>query len=196
MDSGSELYARFLAGEQDAMTAIIRDYSEGLMLYLASIVGSLWTAEELAEDTFVRLVTRKPRDRRRGSFKTWLYTIGHNLAVDWLRKNKRPPEIPLEQADEYAADCAHFEERFFRRERDRILHSAMQSLRPDYRQILWLLYFGQLSMKEAAAVMRRSVHAAEMLASRARRALREQLTEEGLTYEDLSGDGCGSISPR
>ena len=40
-------------------------------------------AEELTEDTFVRIVTRKPQFSAKYSFKTWLYTIGRNLAINY-----------------------------------------------------------------------------------------------------------------
>ena len=55
------------------------------------------------------------------------------------------------------------------------LHRAMEKLKPEHRQILWLIYFDNLSYQEAAKVMKKSVHSAEMLASRARQALKTQL---------------------
>ena len=183
MDSGAEAYARFLAGERDALGVLIAQYREGLILYLSSIVGNLWTAEELAEDTFVRLATRRPRDRGKSSFKTWLYTIGRNLAIDWLRKNRSALSVPLEDAEQYAADTESIEQSYLRRERDRTLHSAMQQLKAEYRQVLWLVYFDGLPLRDAAAVMHKSVHSTEMLVSRARNALRTILEKEGFDYE-------------
>ena len=61
----------------------------------------------------------------------------------------------------------------------------MGRLKPDYRQVLWLVYFEQFSMKEAARVMGKSVHSVETLAWRARQALREILEQEGYSYEEL-----------
>ena len=98
MDRGSECYARFLAGEPEGLTALIEEYRDGLILYLCSIVGDYGAAEELAEDTFVKLLLKRPKDRGTGAFKTWLYTIGRHLALDRMRKQKRevsvPPEAP------------------------------------------------------------------------------------------------------
>ena len=184
MDNGASSYRRFRnTGDESALIEIIRDYKDGLILYLSSIVGNIRTAEELAEDTFVLLGTKKPKDKGSSSFKTWLYTIGRNLAIDHIRKQKRRREIPLDEAV-YISD-PELEQSFINEERKIILHNALNKLKPDYRQVLWLIYFEEMSNKEAAAVMKKSVHNIETLVSRARRSLRKQLEMEGFDYEDL-----------
>lgn len=56
MDNGASSYRRFRDnGDESGLVEIIRDYKDGLILYLTSIVGNIQTAEELAEDTFVPL---------------------------------------------------------------------------------------------------------------------------------------------
>ena len=65
------------------------------------------------------------------------------------------------------------------------MHKAMRKLAPEYRQVLWLVYFDELSNKEAAKVMKKSVRSIESLLYRARKALRSQLETEGFEYENL-----------
>ena len=70
MDSGTFNYRRFRdGGDENGLVEIIKEYKDGLIFYLNSIVGNIHTAEELAEDTFVLLGTKKPRDKGTGSFK-------------------------------------------------------------------------------------------------------------------------------
>ena len=184
MDNGASSCRRFRdTGDEDALIEIIRDYKDGLILYLSSIVGDINTAEELAEDTFVLLGTKKPKDKGGGSFKTWLYTIGRNIAIDHLRRQKRRREIPLDDA--VSVSDPELEQSFIREERKIILHSAMNKLKSDYRQVLWLIYFEGMSNKEAAAVMKKSIHNIETLVSRARKSLKKQLETEGFYHEDL-----------
>ena len=91
MDNGASSYRRFRDnGDISGFDEIVMDYSDGLMLYLTSIVGSIWTAEELTEETFFLLGTKKPKFKENYSFKTWLYTIGRNIALNYL---KRMPNI-------------------------------------------------------------------------------------------------------
>lgn len=184
MDSGCESYRRFREeGDQEALAEIIRVYRDGLIFYLNSLVGDLGAAEELAEDTFVLLAVKRPRDKGTGSFKTWLYTIGRNQAINHLRKTARrakAAENELLSEEEEPPETA-----YLRQERKRALHRAMGGLKREYRQVLWLLYFEDFTCREAAAVMKRSVHSAETLAYRARRALKTQLEQEGYTDEDV-----------
>ena len=65
MDRGAEAYRRFLGGDRDALAEIIRDYQPGLTLYLSGITGSFSAAEDLVEDTFVKLAADRPRRRSR-----------------------------------------------------------------------------------------------------------------------------------
>ena len=76
MDQGAESYRRFLNGDDGGMTEIIRDYKDGLALFLTGITGDVLAAEELMEETFFRLLTKKPRFSGKSSFKTWLFSIG------------------------------------------------------------------------------------------------------------------------
>ena len=65
------------------------------------------------------------------------------------------------------------------------MHKLLKKLKPEYRQVLWLVYFENFSNKDVAAVMRKSVHNIETLVYRARKALKSQLEMEGFVYEEL-----------
>ncbi|MBR3517488.1 MAG: RNA polymerase sigma factor [Lachnospiraceae bacterium] len=87
MDNGAINYRRFRDKEdKNALIEIIKEYKDDLMYFLYSNVRDINVAEDLTEDTFVLLGTKKPKDKQDCSFKTWLYTIGRNLAIDYLRK--------------------------------------------------------------------------------------------------------------
>ena len=174
MDQGSIAYQRFLEGDESGLEEIIASYKDGLILYLNTLVGNIALAEDLAEDTFVRLFTRKPRDKGTGSFKTWLYTIGRNLAISHLRKMGNQATVSVDTL-EYLSGGEEPLTAYLQEESRRELHRAMEKLKPEHRQILWLIYFDNLSYQEAAKVMKKSVHSTEMLASRARQALKTQL---------------------
>lgn len=186
MDNGAISYRRFRDdGDESGIAEIIRDYKDGLILYLTSIVGSVQTAEEIAEDTFVLLGTKKPRDKGGGSFKTWLYTIGRNLAIDNIRKNRKRTFVSLEDSAELVSEEAEVERLYLRKEQQIAVHRAMRKLSSDYQQVLWLVYFEELSSRDTARIMHRSVRSVESLLYRARKSLRSQLETEGFDYEKL-----------
>ncbi len=186
MDNGASSYRRFREdGDESGLVEIIRDYKDGLILYLNSFVGNIHTAEELAEDTFVLLGTRKPKDKGKGSFKTWLYTIGRNVAIDYLRRSSKHAKISIDDCPELVSEEQNLEFAYIKEERKITVHRALAKLKSEYRQILWLIYFEDFSIKQAAAVMKKSVHSIETLVYRARKALKSQLELEGFVYEEL-----------
>jgi RNA polymerase sigma-70 factor (ECF subfamily) len=184
MDNGASSYRRFREnGDDRGLDEIIIDYSDALILYLTSIVGNIQTAEELAEDTFVLLGTKKPKFRGKSSFKTWLYTIGRNIAIDHLRKNAKHTSVSIDDTPELLDEESTVEAAYIQKEEQISVHRAMRKLKPDYRQVLWLVYFEQLSNKDAARIMKKSVRSVESLLYRARKSLRSQLEMEGFDHE-------------
>lgn len=185
MDNGKDSYARFLSGDESGLVEIIREYKDGLMLYLNGFVHNIHLAEELTEEAFVKLGTKKPRDKGTGSFKTWLYTIARHSAIDYLRKNARSHTVPLEDCADLSAECESVEATYFREQRKVAIHRAMCRLKSEYRQALWLVYFEDFSYQQIAKMMGKSVHSIETLVYRARRSLRAELEKEGFVYENL-----------
>ena len=185
MDVAEDAYQRFLTGDNTGLTEIIRTYKDGLILYLRGFTDDIYQAEELAEDTFVKLVIKRPVFHKRCSFKTWLYAIGRNVAVDYARRQSRHREVTYDNCPELIDDEANLEYTYIREERAIILHRAMQKLKPEYRQVLWLSYFEDFSNGEIGRIMKRSTHSVETLVWRAKHALKEQLDKEGFVYEEL-----------
>ena len=176
MGSGAESYRRFLDGDDSGLKEIIDGCYDGLVLYLNTYVRDLSSAEELAEDTFVKLATKKPGFSGRSSFKTWLYAVGRNIALDYLRRRTVPADS---LSAELSAD-AQIEQDYLKEEQKIALHRAMNSLKTEYRQVLWLAYFEDMSMSESARVMGRTAASAEHLLRRAKQALRAQLEKEDI----------------
>ena len=183
MDS-ADRYSQFLSGDNNALTQIIHTYKDGLILYLNNFVKDISIAEELTEDTFVKLVLKRPRFSGQSAFKTWLYTIAGNIALDYLRRHKKYA-VSLDDCPELCDDEKSLEESYIREEDRIILHRAMRKLKPEYSQVLYLRYFEDFSYKEIAKILRKTTHNVEATASRARQALKIKLLEEGYVYEKL-----------
>ena len=188
MDNGASSYRRFLEGDDSGLAEIMRDYKDGLILYLNSIIPNGTVAEELCEDTFVRLAVKKPRFSGRSTFKTFLYAIGRRVAADHLRKRRGKETVSLEALAEEGFDLPAEEDvtrAYLRDETHRAVHRALGRLIDSHREVLWLVYFENLSVKEAAEVLGKSPHAAESLIHRARLSMKAELEKEGITHEDL-----------
>lgn len=177
MDNGASSYRRFLDGDDDGFTQIVVDYYDGLALWLSSYVRDLDIAEELAQETFAKLVTKKPRFNGRSSFKSWLYSIGRNAALDYLRREKRLGTARFDECGMMASD-EDIEQNYLSSERNAALYRAMLRLKPDYRHALWLFYFEGMSQCEIAKAMGRSVDSIKHIITRARDSLKSELEKE------------------
>lgn len=186
MDNGASSYLRFLDGDENGLAEIIRDYKDGLILYLLGFTKNIHIAEEMMEDTFVKLVVKKPRFSEKYSFKTWLYTIGRNAAIDYLRHSSHKASAPVEDfADILGEEEYSLEQAYIREEQKITVHKAINKLGKNYRQVLYLSFFEGMKNAEIAAVMKKSKRQTENLIYRAKQSLKTELEKEGFVYEEL-----------
>ena len=154
------------------------------MYFLLSITGNEDAAEELTQDTFVYLFVKKPKYKNVASFKTWLYTIGKHKAYKYMKKHSGYVSLEMNYHAIFNEDMRTLEEKYFTDTEKLNVLDVMSRLKSQYREILWLTYFEELSNKECAEIMNKSVHNIEVLVSRARQTLKKLLLEEGYTYEN------------
>lgn len=166
---------------EDRFSALVRLHRVGLVGYLSRYVDT-GTAEELAADAFVALWQRLPR-LREDNLRAYLYTTGRNLARNHLRKLGRITSLEEMPLDLPAADT-ELDALLIRDERRRIIHAALGDLSPDYRAVLHLLYFADLSPREAGTVLGKSPKQMGNLTFRAKKALRHALIARGITSAD------------
>ncbi len=184
MDNGADSYRRFLAGDDSGMVELIDIYKDGLSLYINSIVRNICVSEELMEETFVELVMKRPKYSGKSSFKTWLFSIGRNIACDYLRKNKRHSDFSIDEMYELS-DEENIENSYIREEQKIMLYKALANLNPDYSQVLHLTFLEGFSNSDASVIMHKSARQIENLIYRAKKALKTELEKEGFIYEGL-----------
>ena len=185
MDNGASSYRRFLNGEKDALVEIIKEYKDGLTFFINGITKDLSSAEDITQETFIKLYVKKPGFNGKSSFKTWLYRIGRNTAVDYLRHSRKADTLTLNDYAESADYSLNPETGYFDRQRNAVIHKALGSLKPEYHQILWLVYFEGMSNDEASKILGKSKNNTSVLLHRAKEALKSELKKEGLDSEDI-----------
>ena len=184
MDNGASSYRRFLAGDDTGMVEIVRDYKDGLLLYLNSYTNDLSFAEDCVQDTFIKLATKMPKYNGKCTFKTWLYTIGKNVVLNHLKKRSNKKIIPLDELRELRAET-DLENEYLKEERKIALHRAIRRLKLDYQNVLILMYFEGFSNSEICNIMSKSKKQVDNLLYNARKSLRSELEKENVHYEEL-----------
>ncbi len=177
MDNGESRYRRFLDGDENAFGEILDMYSENLIFFINRYVNNISVAQELSEDVFVEILLHKKRYNFKTSLKTYLFTIGRNKAVSYVRRCSRRPEYAYAYI-ENEADRKNIEDEFIKKEQERSLHKAIEKLNEDYKTVLHLVYFENMSNDEAAKVMKKSKKQIENLLYRAKQVLKKELESE------------------
>lgn len=177
MDNGENSYRRFLDGDEGAFRELLDMYSENLIFFINRYVRNVAVAQEISEDVFVELLIHKRRYNFKTPLKTYVFTIARNKAIDYVRRCARHPECAYEYI-ENESDRKNLEDEFLKKERERELHKAIDTLNDDYKTVLHLIYFEDMSYEQAGKVMKKNRKQIENLVYRARQALRKEIEKE------------------
>lgn len=178
MNSDDQQYQRFLDGDIRGFEDLVLTHKDHLIYFINRYVPDLHEAEDLAQDVFVDIYLYKERFHFKNSFKTYLYTIGRNKAVDFIRKQKK--QIPVMDMDVVLEQ--HLEEQdlldqILWKEEQQVLMDGIKQLKPEYQALITLIDLEELSYQEAAKIVHKTVPQVKVTLHRARKALKEHLHE-------------------
>ncbi len=162
--------ARAAAGDAGAWAALVRRYLPAVTRCAAYMLGDPAEAEDVAQDTFVRLHAKLPTwQGGEDGLSSWLHRVAVNLSID----RRRAPARPASLADVgEVAEPAGLDGPL---DRKRHIENALADLPDRQRAALILVHYQGLSGREAATALDVSVEALESLLARARRSLRNAL---------------------
>ena len=178
MTCDESLYRQYLSGDDEGLKALMKKYGDPLTLYIDGYLHDVHEAEELMLDVFAYLFTKKPRIRD-GGFKAYLYKAARHMAL--RHKSKRKPLFSLDALADEPDGRLLAEEVIRTEERNRILHFCMDEMNPDYREVLYLTYFEDMSYAQAAEVTGKTVKQITNMVYRGKESLRRLLEREGIT---------------
>jgi RNA polymerase sigma-70 factor, ECF subfamily len=167
-------------GDPDALAAAILRYQHRLFRYLLRFVGDPSAAEDLFQQTWLRVMESLRRYDARRSFEAWLFSVAHNLAVDHLRK-VRPDSLddPLPsgrlRADEVAETQPDALQQVIEWERAGAVSAAMLELPAIHREVLTLRFEEDLKLEQIAGIVQVPVSTVKSRLQRALEGLRASL---------------------
>lgn len=179
MTSRSEdhrLFLQIAEGDPKAFRRLVDQHARPLVTYLTRLMNNQHEAEEIAQEVFVRVWQNADEFKSTFRASTWLHRIGHNLAVDQLRRRKGCTEFDAE------LDPAPISQQplplMEQKQRATSLHVVLDALPLRQKMAMLLKYEQDFSNPEIASVLNLSVDAVESLLSRAKRELKDQLTSQ------------------
>lgn len=174
-----EWVRRVAEGDSGAYRALCERYMEPLHRFAQRLLSSPSEAEDVVQETFLRVWQHAPRYQPTATVSTWIYRIARNLCLDRLRRRRETDErISLLEGETGPGQLLD------RKELSHQVQAALSELPERQRSALLLVHFEGLSQQEAAAVLEVGVQALESLLARGRRTLRKQLE----AYRTPGGD--------
>jgi RNA polymerase sigma-70 factor (ECF subfamily) len=173
-DERSELLVvRCQLGEREAFTELVEAWQGPLWRYLRGMTESAALADDLAQETWVGVFRALPRLRQPDRFAPWLFTIGRRTVMNHLRQTYSAQRIAAAEAEETADDGDMATGVLDRME----IEDGLSRLPPAEREVLILFHLEDLPLAACAAVLDVPVGTVKSRLSRARRMLRDILTE-------------------
>jgi RNA polymerase sigma-70 factor (ECF subfamily) len=144
--------------DPDVLDALIEQYQHRLLRYLAHMTGNRVTAEDLFQETWIRVLEKGHQYDGKSKFATWLMAIAHNVAIDHLRK--RVPASLDEMCDTedaaafepVATELSPFEHAAATEDKVRI-QAALDELPTIFREVLVLRFQEQMKLEEIAKLV-------------------------------------------
>ena len=183
----AEVMLRVKAGDQSAFDYLVQKYRRPLVSFMYRMARNTASAEDLAQEVFLRVYRSRATYEASAKFTTWLYRIATNLAVNHARdtRHERPEvTLSLDEPDEdtgstpdVADSTITAEEALVRRERMLAIRSKVEALPERQKMAVVMHKYQQMDYKQIAEVLKLSESATKSLLFRAYQTLREQLKE-------------------
>lgn len=173
--SDQQLVAEYLAGDEKSLEVLFGRYLKSIYSFAYRYVGGGQDAEDITQEVFVKAWRNLKKFDQNKSFKTWIFSIAKNTAIDFLKKKKTIPfsEFDTEDGSNLVTDALADpsplpQELLERTGMAQLLNSAMEKLSPKYRMVLFLRYNDHFNFREIAESLGEPLNT---ITSRHRRAL-------------------------
>ncbi len=152
-----DLVKRFILGDNSAIEILIKRHKNRVFTYIVLIVKNRQLAEDIFQDTFIKVIKslQEGKYRDNGKFVSWVIRIAHNLTIDHFRKEK---QINTYSNEDYEADIFNskklsdgtIEDLLMEKQIVREVRLLIEELPEDQKQVILLRHYGGLSFKEIA----------------------------------------------
>ncbi|MCM8794789.1 MAG: sigma-70 family RNA polymerase sigma factor [Candidatus Omnitrophica bacterium] len=182
-----ELIRRAQQGDQQAMSLLYSRYHRRILNYLYRFTGDLTAAEDLTQETFIRVVQHAPRYRPIGSVAGWIYRIAGNLARRYMTKKRHSlndvslddslelEENTVDRAETIPGKGPQPDDEASKAEREALVQLSMLKVSPRYRQVLIMCDIEGLAYRDVAEILKCSVNTVASRLARGRAQLAKVL---------------------
>lgn len=183
MISDEMAYQQYLKGEEESADILVERYGDALIYYINGYIHDIHEAEDLMIEAFAQIFAKERPIDGKGSFRAYLYKTARNLTIRHKQKHRlwflHLDELEFELPSEELV-----EQRLLQSEREQHLYEAMEQLKPEYREALYLVSLEGMSYCEAGRILGKSEQQITNLVHRGKKSLKKILEQGGFKYAD------------
>lgn len=142
-----KLIKQYLKGDEKSLEILIKRYLKPIYSFVYKNIGNSEMAEDVTQETFVKVWKNLKKFDKNKSFKSWLFTIAKNNSIDFLRKKKT---VSLSSLEESLPDKNNFINDIEQKDSIKKIHNVLQNLSPNYRAVILLKNESNLTFREIA----------------------------------------------
>jgi len=181
------LIEAFQGGDEFAFVGIYNRYKGAVYAFCVKMLLDTEQAQDVTQETFLRIYENRDRLLKTSSFKSWLFTIARNQCLNALRRNRR--HISIDQGVESTlSDVDTPFSKMEKNEQVRFVSRFLQSLKPEYREVLVLREYQNLTYEEIGAVTRSSISAVKSRLFKARKKLAKVMEPVWIQEDSVSNE--------
>lgn len=163
----------------------VRDLSQPIMRYLERYIGDRAVAEDMWQETMIRMSKGWDSFAMRSSTKTWAFSIASRVAADYLRQpGQKIHIVDMDEVDEQIGSVSAIDDRLVEEEMNDCVRQMINRLPDKYREVLILHDFEELTAEQTATICGCSLAAAKIRIHRARLRLKDALKKQCSFYHD------------
>lgn len=168
------IISEVLSGQQEQFRFLVERYHRGLVVHLYNLINDQHTAEDVAQEAFIRAYNKLSQYNEVYAFSTWLYKIADNIAYRHLKQIKKTTDFDAieELVPDDKPSLEQTTDKIFTKE---AVRSSIETLPIIYRQVIALYYWDDFNYEEIAVIMERPVGTIRTWLHRAKEDLRKEL---------------------
>ncbi len=176
------LIESFQAGDEFAFVGIYNRYKGPVYSFCYKMLLDSDAAQDVMQETFLRVYENRSRLLKTASFKSWLFTIARNQCLNSLRRSGRHVGLQHDNWDLVVSSDTPFTQ-MEKSEQIKFVAGFLETLNPDYREVIILREYQNLTYEEIAAVTKSTISAVKSRLFKARRKLSKMMSQAIATSE-------------
>ena len=183
--------AAFQDGDDFAFVTLYNRHKDGIYIFCRKVLLDDAAAKDVLQETFLRIYENRERLLKTDAFRSWIYTIARNQSYNYMRRNKR--FVSLEPSEVRQIHSGHTPiAELERSEQVAMVNRLLAGLKVEYREVLVLREYQNLTYEEIATIMRTTVSSVKSRLFKARRKLATEYAAKSAGPRDVGGSGVGA----